>query len=124
QGRDLVGDGETDRRPLPAHHAPCLDETAEPEALAGRDLHLGHLARAVEEDDRVAHGVEHESDRDPEHHEAGADQNASPLLPRHDFNPSSAASWSSCWRACALPVNWLLARASAFNASSLRSSTL
>ena len=68
------------------------NQPAEPEALARRDLHLRHLARAIEEHDRIPHGEQHEPNGNAKHDEAGADQNASSLLPCHDFNPSSAAS--------------------------------
>src|SRR5262249_1669304 len=115
---------EANGRPLAAHHAARLDQTSEPKALPRSDLHRGHLARRIEEDNRIPHGVEHEANGDPEHQETGADGSACSLLRRHDVSPSPAASASGCSIACMLALNWLLARASAFCASSLRSSTL
>src|SRR3546814_6910378 len=52
-----VGDVEFGDQPV-LLHAARLDQAADAEALAGRDMLFDHVARAVEEDEVVAEGIQ------------------------------------------------------------------
>ena len=78
-----VGYLEANAEIVAAHERAGLDQAAEADARARRDLFLKHVGRRVEEHDRVVERIEHEPGRKPEHAEARADQGQPPLLARH-----------------------------------------
>ena len=78
-----VGDLEADAQIVAALHAAVLDQPADADAGAGRDMLFRHIGRRIEEHDRAAQRVEHEPDRERQHADAAADQNQPSLLAGH-----------------------------------------
>ena len=60
-GLHEIGDIETQRRISEIFQRALFDKAAKPDSLAGFDTALHDIARAVEEDDVVAHRKEHEA---------------------------------------------------------------
>ncbi len=110
-------------RPSPRFKAALGDETAEADALAGRDLLLHHLLGGVEEDDGVAQGEQHQEHGDAKDADAQTDERGAALLAGHEPSPSLAATLESSERAPVSPSKLRRASTRAARASSLRPST-
>ena len=80
-----VGHVEADFQILAAGDTSGLDQAANADAGAGRDMFLRHVARRVEEHDRIAQRVEHERNRNGKHAERTADQDEASPLARHGW---------------------------------------
>jgi hypothetical protein len=78
-----VGHIEADFQIVAARDTSRLDQAAEADARPGRNVLLRHVARRIEEHDRIAKGVEHEANRNGEHAQRAADQDEASALPRH-----------------------------------------
>ncbi len=119
-----VRDGELHRQARAALHRTLFDETAKPDALARRDVLLDHVARGVEEDDRVFQGEHDEEHGEREDGDTPDDEDAAALLSGHEPNPKLVASCFNVCCAASSVASALRASASAARASSPRCSTV
>src|SRR5204862_3280617 len=66
------------------HDAAVLDQAAEADSRSRRDVLFNHVARRVEEHDRIAQRAEDEGDRNGQHADGAAYQNEASLFACHD----------------------------------------